>query len=200
MNKLNLLIVLLLSCSLWSQNHKEYVDTIQSIESAESYAKRYSDVFVSRVTYDRDQMLFDNVDTSNMEAHIGETVSFFGRNTKFLEDTTFKMVELQTITFNFSSVDKSTAELLANQMIKRMDKGETYWDVRQKYSHTSAIFTSRPEYVDEMESRLNISFDDAQENSYMRLNMENSIIIVIVKKVPYLSPSFITVSYNSLNR
>lgn len=193
-------ILLMFCANSWTQNHKQFIDTLTSLEVASTYASMYSDVFITRVSYDRDQLLFDYVDTNNLDNHIGETVSYFGRNTKFLKDTLIELVELQTITFNYSKTNKEIADVLVDQITKRLDGGESYWEVRQKYEHTSAEFTSRPEYVDEVNEGIILTKDLVNDKPYQIVESDKEKAIIIVKSNPYLNPSFVVISYNSLSR
>jgi len=193
-------IFLVLGLNALAQDHKKVIDTINTLEEAEAYAAKYSEVSMSMVNPEKDGFLFDHIDTSNMQQHIGETTNFFGRSTKLLKDTVISMVNIQVIAMDLSKVSLETAELLLKQMKKRLANEETYWDLRKKYGHTSAIFSSGPELTSVVSEKYSVNLVNTQEQNVYDWKMderENKIGIFIVAKIPHDVPAFYSISYNS---
>jgi hypothetical protein len=200
LNKLTLLISVLLSVYFVSaQDHSKAIDRINTVQEAEAYAETYREVSVSFINAQSDRIVFDKIDTNDMSSNLGKEISFFGRMIKLLKDTTLNMVDVRMITFDLKEMDITTAELLRNQIKKRLEAGERYWDVKQKYGHTSAKFFSGPMYCDVFEGKTGLKGKDLNTNEIILFDLdENSIGIVIPEKSSFPVPAFYTIGFNQI--
>jgi len=85
-------------------------------------------------------------------------------------------------------------------MKKRIVKGETYWDLKKKYGHTSAIFSSGPELVSTVLKLYGVDVTYTEKEQVIDWSAEgktNKIGMLIIDKVPHLVPAFYAISYNS---
>jgi len=200
LNKLTLLIsVLLRVCFVSAQDHSKAIEKINTVQEAEAYAETYREVSVSCINAQSDRIVFDKIDTNDMPSNLGKEISFFGRTIKLLKDTTLNMVDVRMITFDLKEMDISTAELLRNQIKKRLEAGERYRDVKQKYDHTSAKFFSGPMYCDVFEGKTGLKGKDLNTNEIILFDLdENSIGIVIPEKSSFPVPAFYTIGFNQI--
>jgi hypothetical protein len=147
-------------------------------------------------------MFFDDIDSSKLESYVGTTKTFYGRSTKLIEDTMLSMVSVQVITFDLSKISKETAEVLRSQMIKKLEEGETFWFLKSKFGHTSALFESSPEITQAVVSKYSIEESQFEKGKYYTWEIVGSkeqIGILIVSTVPHQVPGFFTISYLNLN-
>ncbi len=182
----------------YAQGHDDWIAKINTIEDAKKYAKKHSDVIVSYVNAEKDRFLFDKVNTEDMEGHIGEVNTLFGRSTKFLKDTVLSMVDIQVIQFNNNDGEAETMEILRSQILKKLKSGETYWDMKKKYNHTSASFSSGPEMTDQVNKKYNINLDVYKKGSIIEVQSGDNIKAIIILKVEsHDVPAFCAISYNA---
>lgn len=198
-----LTIILLYHITLVSgQNHSENFENIHTVAEAKSYAASFNEVNCGLMTAEKDVFFFDELDTANLAGEVGLTKSFFGRTIKLLKDSIVSMVDVQIITLDLSIISSGTAEILLGQMLKRLENGETYWDLKSKFGHTSAQFSSAPEPVDDITKRYNLSNDQMIEGNYYRWETFGSIDkigIIIVDEEPHNVAGFYTISYLNLH-
>lgn len=188
--------------SVFAQNHEENFRTIHTIEQANAYAASFSEVSTGLVNAEKDVFFFDDIDTTDLAKQVGTTRSFFGRTTKLIKDSVVSIVNVQIISFDLSKVSAETAEILMSQMEKRLESGESYWDIKKKFGHTSAYFSSSPEPTETVAKQYSIEPDSMLEGSYFRwetFGSSNKVGILIVDDVPHDVPGFYTISYINLN-
>jgi len=194
-----LVVILLLQLTIVSgQNHNENFANIHTIQQAKSYAASFSEVNCGLMTAEKDVFFFDELDTANLASQVGLTKSFFGRTIKLLKDSIVSSVNVQVITMDLSKISSGTAEILIDQMMKRLENGESYWDVKSKFGHTSAQFSSSPEPLADIENRYGISEAQMIEGAYYRwetFGSTDKIGIIIVEETPHDVPGFYTISY-----
>lgn len=196
------LLAVVISTFSFGQNHQENFRTITTEEQAESYAASFQEVFTGTVNIEKDVFFFDDIDTSKMESYIGTSKSFFGKTTKMLKDSVFNIVNVQIIHFDLKKISPETADILLGQMKKMLDEGSTYWEVKKRFSHTSAKFSSSPEIVEEVEKEYGVAEVQLTEDSFHEWdNSEEgkSKGILFVDKKPHPVPGFFTISYLNLN-
>lgn len=201
LNKL-LLFASLFGSVAYAQNHEENMQTINTVEEAQAYAASFSEVSCGLMNAEKDVIFFDEIDTADMASQIGTSYSFFGRTTKLIKDSVVSIVNVQIITIDLSKTSPETAEILLNQMKKRLENGETYWDLKEKYKHTSAIFSSSPEPALAIEAQYGLAVEDMTEgaqHSWETFGRTDKIGILIVDKPPHDVPGFYTISYLNLN-
>ncbi len=199
----HLLLVCCLSTTVvFGQNHEENLRAVTTVQEANDYAASFSEVSCGLMHSEKDIVFFDDIDTANLASHVGTSRSFFGRTTKLIKDSIVNVVNVQIITFDLSQMSSETAEILLGQMEKRLANGESYWDIKQKFGHTSAQFSSAPEIVEKVETTYNITEEQMTLGSYYRwerLGSTNKIGLLIVDGEPHEVPGFFTISYLNLN-
>lgn len=200
---MRLILTTILLVSVWtcySQNHKEFVSQLTDLTVAKEYASKNRGVSVSLVNLEKDRMLFDQVDTSNLSASIGLHTTSFGRSTKLLKDTLMSMVDIEVIMFDSKKSSFETIEILLRQMTKKLNMEETYWDLKKKYSHTSADFWSGPECVETISKKYSLDVNQANKGDKFEIYDSNKVQmgIMIVKKPVRTVPAFYSISYNEL--
>lgn len=186
----------------FSQNHEENFRTIETIEQAKTYATGFSEVSVEIINAEKDVFFFDDIDTTNLEKHVGTSKTFFGRTTKLIEDTVVSLVNVQIISLDLTKMSPEVADVLLNQMESRIQSGESYWDLKKKYGHTSAQFTSSPELTNQIVQSYEVDADSLIAGSYFKWGNSktpNKIGLLIVEKNPHLVPGFFTISYLNLD-
>lgn len=194
------LAALCVSSISWGQNHSENFQVITTPEQAEEYASSFREVFTANINMESDVFFFDDIDTSQMESYVGTTRSFFGKTTKLIQDSLFNVVNVQVIRFDLTKVSPETAEILAGQMKKMLEQGQTYWDLKTRFSHTSARFISSPEVVEEVAEKYDITEVEMIKDSYFEWKIEEkSMGFIIIDKEPHLVPGFCTISYLNIN-
>lgn len=201
MSKQLLLFFFLSSFCSFGQNHEENLRSITTIEAANKYAASFNEVSCGIMHAEKDRVFFDDIDTSNLEQSVGTSISFFGRTTKLLKDTIVDIVNVQLITFDLTQMSAETAHILIGQMTKRLESGETYWAVKQKFGHTSAEFYSGPENVSLISTKYNVSEDEMIENAFFEweyFSDPHTIGILIIETAPHEVPGFYTISYLNL--
>ncbi|NRA12505.1 MAG: hypothetical protein HRT57_11180 [Crocinitomicaceae bacterium] len=134
--------------SSYSQNHRENISAIKTIDQAKKYAAGFREVSVSMINAENDVMFFDDIDTSDLSKYVGTSKTFYGRTSKLIEDSIIHIINVQVISFDMSKISKETANLILNQISKKMETGESFWALKKKYSHTSAIFSSSPQALE----------------------------------------------------
>lgn len=200
MLKLCTLLSLLISVTSWAQNHQENFAAIKTIEQAEKYAKGFREVFTGIVHQEKDVFFFDNIDTSKLDTYIGSMHDTFGKKMKLVQDSIFNIVNVQVIKLDFKDVSPETAEILTKQMGKLLARGDSYWDVKKRFSHTSAKFSSSPKIVEEVTSDYAVSEEQMISGEYYKWEKPGEGTgFVIVDKEPHLVPGFFTISFLDRN-
>ena len=185
--------------SAFSQGHESWITRISTVEDANIYASKHSDVIVSFVNLEKDLFLFDGIDTANLAQHVGESQTLFGRTTKFLEDTSILMIDLQFIEFDTSSSSEETVNVLHSQILQRLREGESFWTLKKKYAHTSTAFSSGPELVDEVMNNYQLDLHNAEPGGIYEYTKAGRRGIIVVNKGAHKVPGFYAVSFNSSN-
>ena len=186
----------------FSQNHEENLRTIKTVEQAKTYATGFREVSVSMVNAEKDVMFFDDIDTSNLAQYVGTYKSFYGRTTKLIKDSLVELIKVQVITFDLSTISKETAQLMLDQMIKKLESGESFWSLKKKYAHTSAQFVSSPEPLASISKKY--SLDEGELNvgvpfKWEIIGSKEQIGILIVTEAAHKVPAFYTISYLNLS-
>lgn len=135
---------LLFTYFCFSQNHTEEVKKITSIQEARAYASKYREVSISMINEVKDKYIFSSLDTVDAKSNIGKSFEDYGRVSRIVSDTLINLAEIELIQFDLSKTSEETYEILMGQIRKRIDAGATYWEVKDKFSHTSAYFFSGP--------------------------------------------------------
>lgn len=196
MLKICTLIALCVTYISWGQNHAENFETINTEEDAEQYAEGFREVFTGVVNIESDVFFFDDIDTSSLEDYVGELKSFYGKTTKMIKDSMFNIVNVQVIRFDLEKVSPETAEILMGQMKKLLDRGDSYWDLKKRFAHTSAQFTSAPEIVEEVSGEYSITEEQMTEDAYYEWSTKGKYVgLVIIDKGPHEVPGFYTISF-----
>ncbi len=191
-----ILLSLFVSHLSWGQNHVENLETINTEEEAEEYASGFREVFTGTVNLESDVFFFDDIDTSNLKSHVGTFKSSYGKTSKLIKDSTFNIVNVQVIRFDLKKVSPETAEILMSQMKKLLERGDSYWDIRKRFAHTSAEFTSSPEIAEEVSEEYTILESQMTEDAYFEWVRDgDSAGIVIIDKEPHGVPGFFTISF-----
>lgn len=200
MLRLSVLIALCISSISWAQNHAENFETIRTIKEAKDYASGFREVFTGTVNMEADVFFFDDIDTSQLASYVGTSKSFYGKTTKLIEDSLFNMVKVQVIRFDLKKVSPETAEILMGQMKKLLDRGDSYWDIRKRFSHTSAQFTSAPEIAEEVAEKYDIAQAQMVEDTYIEWSRSgDSMGILIIDKAPHAVPGYYTISFLNMD-
>lgn len=185
----------------FSQNHEENMRGINTMEQAKSYAAGFREVSVSMVNAEKDVMFFDDIDTSDLAKYVGTSKTFYGRTTKLIEDSLLKLINIQVISFDLSTISKEMAQLILDQMIRKLESGESFWSLKKKYGHTSAQFVSSPEPLASVTSKY--SLDESKLKVGERFKWEiigskDQIGILIVDQAAHQVPAFYAISYLNL--
>lgn len=200
MLKYCVLITLCISSVSWGQNHGENFTTINTVAAAKDYASGFREVFTGIVHLEKDVFFFDDIDTSKLESYVGTMRSSFGKRTKLIQDSMFNIVNVQIIEFNLKKISPETAEILVGQMSKLLEKGESFWDVKKRFDHTSAEFSSSPKVVQDITDSYSVLENQMTEGEFYRFdNPGENIGIVIIDKNPHLVPGYFIVSYLDRN-
>lgn len=200
MLKYCVLFSLCISSISWGQNHGENFTTIKTIEDAKDYASGFREVFTGIVHFEKDVFFFDDIDTSKLESYVGTMRSSFGKRTKLIQDSMFNIVNVQIIEFDLKKISPETADILIGQMTKLLEKGESFWDVKKRFDHTSASFSSSPKVVGDVSDNYAVMEDQMNEGEFYQFeNPGESIGIVLIDKKPHLVPGYFIVSYLDRN-
>lgn len=199
MLKLCAVFALCITTISWGQNHEENFAAINTVEEAEEYAKGFREVFTGILHLEKDVFFFDKIDTSNMDSYNGTMHPQFGLRTKLIQDSMFNVVKVQIITLDFKDVSPETAEILVGQMKKLLDGGSSYWDVRKRFQHTSAKYSSSPKIAEEVAKDYVIPLNQMVAGTYHQWKNGDSMGLVIIEKEPHDVPGFFTLSYRDAN-
>lgn len=184
----------------FSQGHEEWMEKINTVEDARLYASKHRDVLVSFVNQEKDRFLFDDIDTSNMQQYVGQSSTLFGRTTKLLKDTSVLMVDIQLIEFDVNASSEEASSVLRSQMLKKLREGESFWELKSLYAHTSAKFTSGPELIDDIRKRFNLDLQHSGSGSiYEVTERQGTRCILILSVSSHKVPAFYAISFNSMN-
>lgn len=196
MKKIIAIIFVLITLQLHAQDHAPSVDKINTIEEAKQYASQNRGVIFNIVNRENDVFLFEKIDTTDLKKNIGETFTQYGRSTKFIQDTIIRVANIKSIYFDLTKTSRELAEILLSQIQKRLDKGETYWELKKKYSHTSAIFTSGPISTGDVKKKFKLNIESSEVNrNYLIDGVSNVIGVVIVVEAPHDVQAFYSITY-----
>lgn len=188
----------LLGAVSFGQNHHEWMPKITTVEDAERYASKHRDVSVTLVNSEQDRFLFDNIDTTDLRKHVGETNSLFGRSTKLLKDTLISMVDVQMIVFDPKKTSYETINILLEKMRAELGQGKSYWDLRKIYGDTDAKFWSGPEKTHIIEKTCDIDLSGSRSGDQIDLKSnEVKVGMLFLSKAPHKVHAFYSISYNN---
>lgn len=190
-------VCLLFSFAHFAQDHGSAIANFKTLEEAEAYADRYREVSVGMVNELVDKFIFEEIDTSDLGSNLGKSFSNFGRTNYLLKDTILEFSEVEIIRFDLKKTNETTADILLNQMQKRIDAGDSYWDVKKKFSHTSAWFHSGPEVLSDLVDKYNIQITEPSDQWVQFANSEMKGLIRFVKHHDQVK-AFYVIGYNSL--
>ena len=185
----------------YSQNHSENISAIKTVDQANKYAASFREVTASLVNAEKDVIFFDEIDTSDLSKYVGTTKTFYGRITKLIQDSIIDIINVQVISFDLSKTSKETANLLLGQISKKMDADESFWVLKKKYAHTSAVFSSSPEPLESIKKKYSLSEDalEVGEKSEWEISgSEDQVGLLIVEKGAHPVRAFFTISYLNL--
>ncbi|MDC0257643.1 hypothetical protein OAK35_02760 [Crocinitomicaceae bacterium] len=198
MLKLCIAITLCISTISFGQNHEENFTSVNTVQGAVEYAKGFREVFTGIVHFEKDVFFFDDIDTSKLDSYVGTMHNTIGKRTKLIDDSMFNIVNVQVITLDLTKIAPETAEVLIGQMKKLLDRGDSYWDVKKRFSHTSAKWSSSPQVVGDVTESYAISEEQMIKGAYYQWERTGeSIGFVVVDKAPHLVPGYYTLSYRS---
>lgn len=184
---------------VYSQTHKDWMVKINTIEDAELYASKHSDVVVSFVNPEQDVFLFDDVNMNNLPAYIGQTKDLFGRSTKFLVDTTLSMADVKIIRFDINDIQYATLDKLLGEVELGLSQGKTYWDIQKELNDTDAIFWSGPIRTDKMEDEFKVDLNDTSNGSIVPIFTSGvKTGLIIISKPPHEVSGFFSITYTSV--
>lgn len=163
------------------------------------YAKRYREVSVGIVDAERDVFLFDGVDTSQLDAHIGEVKTVYRRRTKFIKDTSVYLASVHTIVFDELKISADSAHFLAEKMEQMYDRGVSTWGLMKAFENESCRFESGPVTREELEQRYGFVLNGLKNGDLIiRPNADHSDypVILIFREAVHKVPAFFVISYN----
>jgi hypothetical protein len=187
--------------SCYSQNHSENISAIKTVDQANKYAASFRDVSVSLLNAEKDVIFFDDIDTADLSKYVGTSRTFYGRTTKLIEDSIIDIINVQVITFDLSKTSKETANLMLGQISKKMDAGESFWALKKKYSHTSAVFTSSPEPLESVKRKFSLAEDALElgkKSNWEIVGSKDQVGLLIVEKAAHPVHAFFAISYLNL--
>lgn len=182
----------------YSQNHNENMSAIKTVDQANKYAASFREVSVSLINAENDVIFFDDIDTTDLKKYVGTSRTFYGRTTKLIEDSIIHIINVQVISFDLSKTSKETANLLLGQISKKIDAGESFWELKKKYGHTSAIFASFPKPVESVKRKYNLSEDTLEvgkKSNWEILGSKDQVGLLIVEKAAHPVHAFYAISY-----
>lgn len=192
-------LFLCLSASVFSQFHDQNIKGIKTVQQAVDYAKRYREVSVGIVDAERDVFLFDSVDTTQLEAYIGETKTVYRRRTKFIKDTSVYLASLHTIVFDELKISADSAHVLATQIEKMYDRGVSTWGLMKSFENESCRFESGPVTQEELEQRYHLISNDLKNGDLLKQPSKDHPdypVILIFREVVHKVPAFFVIAYN----
>ncbi|GEM_PF-6991506 len=196
--------ILLTSCILWNaiafgQFHDRNVTGITSLEDAQDYASRYSEVSFGLVNSELDVFLFDNVDTNDMAASVGKINTIYRRRTKFLKDTSITMLNVQVIEFNHEIVSLDSANAVIEEIIRKYEEGTSYWYLMKEYQNESCHFSGGPAPAELLKERFGNTMEERKKNDIFKWsysNRPNLPVVIIIHQEAHSVPAFYAISYN----
>lgn len=189
----------MLSYGSWCQFHDSNIPKISSLNEAKLYASRYSEVSFGIVNYEKDVFLFDNVDLSNPAASVGKINTLYHRRTKFLKDTTVRVVNIQMIEFS-NSLSNDSVVALMKRIKSDHTKGLSYWSLMKKYHSTTCTFSSAPETSDDLAEKFGNDFTNRKAREIIEAELRNQQshpVLIIIEKEAHEVPAFYAISYNA---
>ena len=174
------------------------MSAIKTVDQANKYAASFREVSVSLINAENDVIFFDDIDTTDLKKYVGTSRTFYGRTTKLIEDSIIHIINVQVISFDLSKTSKETANLLLGQISKKIDAGESFWELKKKYGHTSAIFASFPKPVESVKRKYNLSEDTLEvgkKSNWEILGSKDQVGLLIVEKAAHPVHAFYAISY-----
>lgn len=196
---ISITLFVMLTYGSWCQFHENNIPKISSLTEAESYAARYSEVSFGIVNYEKDVFLFDNVDLSNPSASVGQINTLFHRRTKFLKDTTVKVVNVQVIEFS-TSLSRDSIHNLMDQIRLDHTRGMSYWALMKKYHSSTCSFSSSPETSGDLKSTFGDDLTHRKTRDMVvveRKVQRGHPVVIIIEKEAHEVPAFYAISYNA---
>ncbi|MFT6983111.1 MAG: hypothetical protein ACJAUD_001882 [Crocinitomicaceae bacterium] len=185
----------------YSQNHSENISAIKTVDQANKYAASFREVSVSLVNAEKDVIFFDDIDTSDLSKYVGTSKTLYGRTIKLIQDSIIDIINVQVISFDLSKTSKEMANLLLGQISKKMDAGESFWELKKKYAHTSAVFSSSPEPFESIKKKYSLGEDAlevGEKSNWETTGSEDQVGLLIVEKGAHPVRAFYTISYLNL--
>lgn len=200
MLKLCVAATLCISTFSFGQNHEENFTAVNTVEEANDYAKGFREVFTGIVHMEKDVFFFDDIDTSKLDSYVGTMHNTIGKRTKLIDDSIFNIVNVQVVTLDLTKISPETAEVLIGQMKKLFDRGDSFWDVKKRFAHTSAKWSSSPQVVEDVAESYAISEKQMIKGEHYQWERAGeSIGFVVIDKEPHLVPGFYTLSFLDRN-
>lgn len=199
MNCYNFFIFLFSCVTVSAQFHDDNVSRINTIEEAREYASKYREVSFGVVNSESDVVLFDNVDTTNLKASIGQINTIYKRRTKFIKDTSIAMVNIQVIEFNYEKLSLDAANVLIDAFISRYKSGDSYWDLMKEFSGEKCKFTSGPCSLNDLADRFGNVFERKKTHDIFKwsyANKPNLPFLIIIDQKVHSVPAFYSISFN----
>ena len=199
MNYLNCLIFVFSCIFVNAQFHDDNLSQINSVEEAREYASKYREVSFGIVNSEMDMVLFDNVDTTNLKASVGQINTIYKRRTKFIKDTSIAMVNIQIIEFNYEKVSINSANVLIDDFISRYQSGDSYWDLMKEFSGEKCKFTSGPCSLNDLVERFGNVLEGKKTHDIFKCsysNRPNLPCLIIIDQKVHPVPAFYSISFN----
>jgi len=194
---ITVICVFLMISDAYSQDHGSAIKEFSTLEEAQEYASQFREVSVGMINEYNDKYLFEEIDTSDMPSNIGKSFSGYGRTTCILKDTLIQLIEVEIIRFDLSKSSESTSDILLGQMNKRLAAGDTYWDVKNKFDHTSAWFYSGP--ISFSDIKLMHDFEDiTPSENWIPFSNSNFKGMARIQNLNENVKAFYVIGYNSL--
>ena len=199
MNYFNFFLFLFSCVTVSAQFHDDNVSRINTVEQAREYASKYPGVSFGVVNSELNVVLFDNVDTTNLKASIGQVNTIYKRRTKFIKDTSIAMVNIQVIEFNYERLSLDAANVLIDDFISRYQSGDSYWDLMKEFSGKTCTFTSGPCSLNNLVEQFGNVLEGKKPHEIFKWSYSNTpnlpCLIIIDQKV-HSVPAFYSISFN----
>ena len=199
MNYLNFFLFLFSCFAVNAQFHDDNLWQINTVEQAKEYSSKYREVSFGIVNAEMDVVLFDNVDTTDLKASVGQVNTIFKRRTKFIKDTSIAMVNIQMIEFNYDKVTVDSAHVLIDRFISSYQSGASYWDLMKEFNSETCMFTSGPYSLSDLIERFGNVLEGRKAQDIIKWsysNRPNLPCVIIIDQEVHKVPAFYSISFN----